>query len=380
MARPDPSQGGFAGFAPLRGGGGVGVAAAPASPFSRLTWRGRGGNAGRAQPLPRELDQAYLQSLGELMRILLLWQKTGVLEIEFAFLRYDQNARQMGGGRFWPDLRDSQGKTWPARYSLSQLGSIQGAYYRALAFQGITPANRKPASLYMQPLDPDRGQTHPWLFIDDVRRAHLNSTAALGRSFQILIETSENNFQGWMLADRIPASKHERSALQGDLARRLAADKNAGGYLRLARAPGSINWKLGRGAFRSCLHLCDSRSLVAKIAESLPPSSESAPPDCPLSTRNDWLPQILQFEGAHSWARDWKSIDYIVADIMRGQHGDYSEDDWRECRRLIFVKRLRPFLVLQALAIASFMREKHSAEDYAARTIFNLIQRFGGAQ
>ena len=377
----DADAEGQGGAAPLRGGAGVpvfGATQAPTpSPFARLAAAARPARrsaAGGETALPRELDREHLAAICQLTKILLLWHRTRVTTVKFSFLRFETSKGQMAGGRFWPTLRDSNGNVLPSEYATSQLMQIQGAYYRALEFQRASAMDRKPASLYMEAIDSESGPTFPWYFLDDVRREQFESEA-FGEDFQIVLETSQNNFQAWFLSDAIPASKYERSEKQGLLARHLGADKNAGGFARLARAPGSINWKEGKNRFSTKLIRCDERA--AELAKNLPYSVQGGE-DFLFArnlTKSDWISVIQQFEASRPWRPDWRDVEYAIAEIERGHRGDHSEDDWRECHRLIFTKRLRPLFVMQALALASLRRAKHSPEDYAARTICKLIQR-----
>jgi hypothetical protein len=353
------------------------------SPFTPLVAplkrrpRDREGEGAQPQPLPRDLDSAHLAAIADMTRIVLLWQKTRVPEVEFSFLRYSKSKGKMGGGRFWPTLRDAQGNAWPKRYPISHLGRIQGAYYRALEFQRASGEGRNPASLYMAAVDAESGPTFPWLFVDDVKREQFESEA-LGEDFQIVLETSSGNFQSWLLDDAIPASKYERSVSQGELAAFLGADKNAGGFSRLARAPGSINWKAGKNSFATKLIRCSE--LAADLAKALPCAAQGEGEVDEIRTlrnlpKSDWISVVEQFEASRTWRHDWKEVEYAAAEIARGQRGDCSEDDWRECHRLIFSRGLRPLFVMEALMLASVRRQKHSPDEYAARTIANLVHR-----
>jgi hypothetical protein len=97
---------------------------------------------------------------------------------------------------------------------------------------------------------PKHSTPHPWLFLDDL--SFVKADALSDRYQSIIVETSHQNFQARLLADR-DLSEFDRHNVQSKLALLINADLGSTAGSKFGRLPGFRNKKDGKNGFMTRL-------------------------------------------------------------------------------------------------------------------------------
>ena len=228
----------------------------------------------------------------------------------------------------------------------------------------LTDKNRQGMGIYIRPT---RIRPHGYIFLDDLSQAAIKKMKSGGYSFSAIIETSPENFQGW-LDSGMPLSEEERYWIQKDLCQRYRTDPGSVSGEHFGRLPGFLNtkmayqrvaggfpWVLMRGASaKTCQLLLDNIASIRKFlsTEVYPEESWQAPSKKEV--------ELYRFSEAALRAKgmsDSSQIDYAICRIMYDQG----------------VEPARIAGVLKVAMLEDLRNKKHKISDYIPRTLRNAL-------
>ena len=131
---------------------------------------------------------------------------------------------------------------------MQQLGTVELGSDASKILLAASNANTEGANILVELLD----DSHPWLFIDDVRLDL--ALAYASRWASLVLETSADNAQLRVLASRPIASGEPRLALQRVLMSVLGGDAGSTSPTKFGRLAGFPNRKVGKDGMPTILH------------------------------------------------------------------------------------------------------------------------------
>ena len=159
---------------------------------------------------------------------------------------------------------------------MQQLGTVHRGSDASEILLAASKANTMGANILVQLLD----DSHPWLFIDDVRLDL--ALAYASRWAALVLETSTDNTQLRVLASRPIASGEARLALQKVLMNVLGGDVASTASTKPGRLAGFPNRKVGKDGMPTVLHADTTASSPPGIPSPLcPPKAASHGPQGP---------------------------------------------------------------------------------------------------
>lgn len=109
--------------------------------------------------------------------------------------------------------------------------------------------NAKGRDIYIRPAPVEiNGETHaqPYIFVDDLSKAHLAKLDELGLPLAIQVESSPNNYHGWVRVGDKPLTTAEATMAAKIIAKAVGADEGAADWRHHGRMAGFTNQKPSR--------------------------------------------------------------------------------------------------------------------------------------
>lgn len=250
------------------------------------------------------------------------------------------------------------GSESPPEYRIDgSCNSAVNAAGRIISFQNRAS---RPFSAYWRIID----GPHRIIFLDDI-----TSPTTFYGFRHVILETSPGNYQVWLMLDGPPPNSETRLAIQRRVGAEYNSDPGAGGLVRWARMPGSINRKPGRENFVT-------RLVSAQMdGEFMPTPLNITPP-----RRQQGRGGVETRAHGHSKnnVRPWSApvdVMALIANSPVGCDGTKSTADMRGVMSALS-RGVNEATVYQALKTLSDARGKHP--DYARLTVAKAIKYIRG--
>ena len=336
---------------------------ATAGPFAALA-----GHAATARPP----DVHFSMIRRDLAALLGLFSAAGARKVELSVARYSSSQNGMGGFFFprlppaFPRLADIQ----------EELSEFEASYSKLLWLQ----AQAGNMSVYLQPVD--FGQfIHRLIFLDDV---NVKDLAQYQEHAHVALETSPENHQLWLLLDR-RVSPEVRDTIRRHYVRHAGADPGAGGLTRRwTRAPGSINWKPGKGCFITRVASSNLAGAPINCSE-FEQGVTINPPQAPQRYRTSL--ERNRLESSIVGLDEVETLSLAITNYRkkRNEYTNDASDSGNEISAVMSLirKEVPEEDLFAALVFLARRRDKTDARGYAARTLVTakryLAKSIGGS-